>query len=171
MNENALSLNPLQTGPFTELCLTLADKSAVNDAWAEIVERASKSKWEKKFRLKRLKTIIYRWHSPLGNHMLYVAFMRFILCERVRCAVVVATTFFQAIMLLCLRTHSLCRVNIENVANPQCSMQWSLVNCSKLFPFYQYVDCMKCGYIVYIDAEYSADFVMLILDFDPWTDI
>lgn len=141
--------------------------------------RLGVSREEKKYiKSKRLKTIIYRWHSPLGNHMLYVAFMRFILCERVRLLWLWLMFFFLSRFtqswspLFALSFTLPCKCWVW-VFRFEPTVQYAVVSSElrELFPFYQYVDCMKCEYIhfLFTAREYSSDSVFwcFILNSDP----
>lgn len=68
---------------------------------------------------------------------------------------------------LCLRSHSLCRVNVEFFSRLEPTVQYAVVSSElrELFPFYQYVDCMKCEYILYsIERERESARVIPCFD-------
>lgn len=100
---------------------------------SEFIWRREKNERESE-RYKRLKTIIYRWQSPLGNHMLCSAFMRFIWWERVFFFRRFSNhpSLFVSFTLQCNVEYTVCVRFFSSFGRiPQCSVQWSQVGCKR----------------------------------------
>lgn len=113
-------------------------------------EMRYQSEWsnEKNEMYKRLKTIIYRWQRPWGNHMLFRRSLCVLFCE------CVFSSFFSNHPSLFVSFTQPCYGWICTVfflcSRLSPTMQCAVVSSGlrtrtgELFPFYQYVDCMKC---------------------------